>query len=324
MDMQARPKKSTQNVSSLFRAVNLPLKIKIRVTEHTYEVDPKHPKHNWLYPAFRAFQRLEDRRHKEGKKLETFVTIGSGQGLDAIGAYHIFHPKKIILTDIHPQVVPIVKQNFLAAVADPAVQLDAYVGNLCQPLQEHSVTADIIYANLPNIPLDGTGAAFGGQLTSTFFDKRWISHVPLSFQRYLLGMQYAFLSDASHCLASGGSVIINLGGRMPITLVKKMFQTTGYTCEELFVMLKEQSQPEWVLGGYARAEKKHGVTFDFYRLEAAEKMLGSRLTDERLSAAALKRLLKPVRLSATQALKRFLYASERIGHIVEVIHGVKK
>ena len=52
-------------------------------------------------------------------------------------------------------------------MADPADEPDAYVGNLCQ-LQEHSVTAVIIYANLPNIPLDGTGAAFGGQLTSTF------------------------------------------------------------------------------------------------------------------------------------------------------------
>ncbi len=172
--------------------------------------------------------------------------------------------------------------------------------------------------------MDGSDSAFGGQLTSTFFDESWIPKCSPLQGRYLLRLQNAFLRDAYAALSPGGSVIINLGGRVPVSLVKEMFVAAGYQYQELFAMLKVQLQPEWVLGGYARAEKKYHVVFDLYRFDAARKKFEVLLRDKNISTLELKKILKPFHVSATEGLKRLVYGHERIGHIVQVIRGVKK
>jgi len=316
-------KDSALDVSSLFTAVGIKAKVKIIATEHTYEVDPSSPKDNWLYPAFEGFKKLRQKLAAGNKTVGTFVAIGSGQGIDAIGAYHILHPKNIIITDIHPEVVPVAQRNFLENVTAPTPEFQALVGNLCEPLRENKIKADVIYANLPNIPLDGDGSAFGGQLTSTFFDMNWIRKCPRFLEQYLLCLQNTFLYDAYNSLTPGGSVLVNLGGRVPLEVAKEMFISAGYQYQELYNMFKLQTQPEWVLGGYARAEEKNKIIFDFYRFDLARQKLGERLDDENISSAKLKKLLKPLRVSATEALKLFVYNHERIGHTVQLIRGIK-
>ncbi len=317
-------KSERQDITPLFHAVGLPLTVHVSVNEHTYEVDSAHPQDNWLYPALKGFQIMRDRLVREKKKVRTFATIGTGQGVDAIGAYRLFHPAHIVLTDIHPDVVPVALKNARKNIPHLSCTVRGYVGNLCEPLVQHGVVADIIYANLPNIPLAGSGSAFSGQLTSTFFDERWVAGCTQQLETYLLAVQHAFLVSAHDCLAPGGSVIVTLGGRVPLALVHKMFTDTGYVYQELVNYFKLQSQPEWVLGGYARAEEQHGVSFDFYRFDAAHASLQKHFESASLTAAALKRLLQPFRVSATDALKRFVYHQERIGHVVQVIRGKKQ
>ncbi len=321
--MQARTH-INQDVSSLFAAVGVDRSIQIRTTEHTYEIDARHPKDNWLYPAFRGFQCLRKELKEEGKRVKVFVTIGTGQGVDATGAYYILRPQRMIITDIHAGVISIARQN-LVNNTRPTLRIDAYCGNLCQPLRDHDILADVIYANLPNIPFDGTGSPYSGQLTSTFFSKEWVSESSPTIQKYLLGLQNAFLTEAGASLVPGGSVVLNLGGRIPIPLVQEMFAKAGFEYQELYTTLKVQSQSEWVLGGYARAEKRYGTTFDFYGFDAAQKKFSQEESkQERRSAAQLKNALKPFHISATDALKRFVYQHERIGHLVQVIRGIKQ
>ncbi len=312
-----------QNVSSLFASVGIKHPVIINTTEHTYEVNAVKPKNNWLYPAFKGFLKLRKKLPCGKSSTLTFASIGTGQGIDAIGAYHIFHPKKIIITDIHPEVIPIAKNNFLKNT-DHKTNFVAYVGNLCDPLSKNKIVADIIYANLPNIPFEGVGSNFGGQLTSTFFNEQWINNKSRILEKYLLSLQNAFLYSAWPNLSPRGSVIVNLGGRIPLQLIKKMFTDAGFKYEELFNTLKIQSQPEWVLGGYARAEEKYKVTFDFYRFDAAKSKYGKKLEKENLSANKLKKMLRPFRISATEGLKLLIYRQETIGHLVQIIRGVKK
>lgn len=316
-------KRQPQDVSSLFKTIGLTSKIVITTTANTYEVDPNSPEDNWLYPAFVGFKKLKQKLIEENKDTACFVTIGSGQGLDAIGAHHLLQPTKIVLTDVHPAVIPIAKHNYLKNIKNKT-DLEAYDGNLCEPLRQHNIIADIIYANLPNIPFDGPDPPLTGQLSSTFFSQQWVKPCSLILKRYLLNLQNTFLSEAYASLTPGGSVVLNLGGRVPLWLIKKMFKDNGFQYEELFNMLKVQSQPEWVLGGYARAEEKYRVTFDFYRLDAAFNNYGEKLTNKNLSASKFKKMLRPYRISATAGLKLLVYKHERIGHLVQIIRGLKK
>ena len=311
------------DVSNLFCTAGIKAHVVIGVTKNTYEVDPLHPEDNWLYPAFKGFEQLYQKLKKEKKANKIFVTIGTGQGLDAIGAYYILNPTKIIMTDIHPKVIPIAKQNFLQNIGERGVLKGALVGNLCAPLKSMGIVADIIYGNLPNIPFDGISSALDGQLTSTFFDQKKIRVCSNKLEQYLLGLQNDFLHDAYDCLTPGGSIVINLGARVPVGLVEKMFKNAGYEYQELYSMLKVQTQPEWVLGGYTRAEEKYNVLFDFYMFDEAKKTIDKYLGNRSISVEQLKQLLKPFRISAAQGLKRFTYNNERIGHIVQVIRGKK-
>ncbi len=311
-----------QDVSSLFVAVGLKVPVVIRTSKHTYEVDARHPQDNWLYPAFRGFEVLKKQLGAEGKVVKTFVAIGTGQGVDAVGAYHILRPQRMVVSDIHPAVLPIAQHNILNNTRR-SLKLAAYAGNLCQPLREHGIVADVIYANLPNIPFDGTGSPYSGQLTSTFFSAEWISKPDVAIEKNLLSLQSAFLREAYRSLNTGGSVVLNLGGRVPISVVKKIFESAGFEYQELYATLKVQSQPEWVLGGYARAEKRYGTAFDFYRFDAAQKQLARQQAGKSISAEELKKILKPFHISATDSLKRFVYHHERIGHLVQVIRGIK-
>lgn len=316
--------KKTQDVSAIFLETGINAKVIITATDNTYEIDTKNPKDNWLYPAFLGFKKLKEKLNSENKKVKTFATIGTGQGIDAVGAQYAFNAQEIILTDIHPKVVSVAQQNFINNSPLPLPRFKTFIGNLCEPLNKNKIIADIIYTNLPNIPLDGSETPFTGQLTSTFFDTSWIQKTTHQLEKYLLSLQNAFLFSASKSLIPGGSVIINLGGRVPLWIIKKMFTDAGYHYQELFNMFKLQTQPEWVLGGYARAEEKYKVNFDFYRFDIAQQKLNKQFDNQNISAAQLKQILKPFRVNATEALKLYIYKHERIGHTVQLIRGIKK
>ncbi len=313
-----------QNISPLFKALDIPGNFVITTTDHTYEIDALEPCNNWLFPAFKAFQKLAADYKKQSRLINTFVTVGTGPGIDAIGASHILKPRSVTLTDIHPAVLPIAEKNFKKNKNSATIDTQILLGNLCAPLKKYGIAADLIYANLPNISLDDADSILSGQLTSTFFDVKILPACPTDLSKFLLCMQNGFLHDAYDTLAPNGSVIINLGGRVPLPLVKKMFTAAGYTYKELYNTFKVQSQPEWVLGGYARAEEKYKVSFDFYRYDKALEKVGKYLESDIISGAELKECLEPFRVSATEGLKHLIYDHERIGHVVHVLQGIKK
>ena len=62
-----------------------------------------------------------------------------------------------------------------------------------------------------------------------------------------------------------------IGGRIPYKVLKELFAATGYKFSELASVYKLQTEPYFELKGYAEAEKKYGVEFDFYRYTEAQK-----------------------------------------------------
>lgn len=281
-------------------------------THETYEYDPI-PENNWLYAAFKGFQALTQ---DPQRCIRTFATVGTGPGLDAIGAAHIFRPTHVIATDMNALVLPVAEKNILDHVPDSSVRVRVLHGNLCAPLREAGFCADLIYANLPLLPAHAA-SLIHGMRSSTFAPQEILATAPEVYRQYQLGMIYQFLCDARSSLTENGSVAINLGGRVPFSLIRQMFMDCGYTYRDLFVMVKKQSQPDDVLPGFSRAEEDTGIEFDFYHHDAALEALPS---DASMSAVSLKDFLQPFRVSAREALTLHKKGIE-IAHIVQMIEG---
>ena len=80
--------------------------------------------------------------------------IGTGAGLDALAAIEVLAPTRVLVTDLHHDVVAEAVRNIQENLLEPrAVQVEGMVGSLGTPLLDGQETVDLLYENLPNIPL---------------------------------------------------------------------------------------------------------------------------------------------------------------------------
>lgn len=300
------------NLSSLFNAVGIPRNGEVTITEQTYEFDPKRPKNYWLYPAFLGFQ-----KYAKHNIVTSFATIGTGGGIDAIGAYEIFKPKRIIATDIHPKIPPLAKNNIQKNIPKH-VELLVMRGDLCQPLINQKIKVDLVYANLPNLPCNHLPSKKNANVS--YYKKRNIVNVPKKFQKYNMTLQYLFLKEAKKVINKDGAVIDAIGGRIPYKILRELFTTNGYKFIELASVYKLQTEPYFELKGYAEAEKKYGVEFDFYRyIEAQEHWL--KIENKKLNGQKLKKELKKYRVNATTAYAAYLKNGSQFGRVSHILCG---
>lgn len=306
--MKLKTRERKLDVSRLFKMAGMNKQVVVKLDAHTNDndlVSPSQIRKGWLYGAFLAFREYS-KRHGT---VDTFAIIGTGAGIDAIGAYEILQPGRIIATDIHPMVIPIAEQNITSNILNPE-RVRVLEGDLCKPLMELGIRADLsydlIYANIPNIPnTPSQGTILEERRTASYFDPRDTSSCPATFQEYLLTLQYLFLKEAKDALKNNGAVIDAMGGRVPYDILLRLFTENGYDVEELVSIFKYQTEIEDVIPGYAKAERD-GIQFDFYRYSEAQKIWRI-LEGARLCGPELKEALSKYRVSATDAWQ--LYTS---------------
>ena len=301
------------DVSNLFYECDIPLQPKIEFNDSTYDCNPEDFKDNWLYIAFLAFKKLK----KEKIKVGTFVTIGTGPAIDAIGAAEIFSPELVVLTDINPNVIDIAYRNFLNYSLRKKIKFNTLEGDLCEPLIKNSIKADLIYANLPNIPNDEINLL--NMETSTFINSEITKDVPAIYKNYLLSTQYKFLIGAKECLMKDGFALLNIGARVSVDLLNKLFNDCGYVYKEIVCGFKLQTEAKWVLSGYKQFEQ-NDLEFDFYLYEESIKQLENKAYIAS-DSGELRNKLKEFRINAKDAYKLDL-EGKRIGHIVQVIKAL--
>ncbi len=119
-----------------------------------------------------------------------------------------------------------------------------------------------------------------------------------------------------------GVVVDAIGARVPYEILEQLFTANDYKVNELISLYKIQSEPEDTLLGYSRGEKNLGIEFDFYDHEKAWPFWQENFEDKKLTTPQIKEVLKPFRISATQALNAFEERGKQAGHICSILEGI--
>lgn len=299
--------------------------IVITETDKTYPIKPE-LWDNWFPFAYLAFKELALR----GARIKSFATVGTGNGVDAIGAAHIFDGlETIVLTDLEPEIVEVSAENVRRNTS--GIEIVPLVGSLLEPLIERKSKVDVVYENLPNIP-DTNGSANGYKRASRF-DPKSVTSANIGAQRYLLLPHYAFLQKTRDVLLPDGTAVLSIGGRVPYEVLRKLVENSGHQFSELVAGFKRQTEPWEVLHGYAEAERR-GIEFDFYMCNETIRYLKAQGFKEPfadLDGITLKTLIEPFKVSAREALR--IYEKSRrydkdtainIGHTVHIIRARKQ
>jgi hypothetical protein len=287
----------------------------LRQTDETYGLEPT-PQDAWLPIAFRAFARLAERA-----PVRDVLIVGTGNGLDALGAAEIFPLESLAVTDLFEASLAVSRENILGHLVDPAaIDIAFHAGDLLATVPADA-RFDLVYENLPNVPATPETALERGINTGRFF-RAGDQRVPEVFDRYLLALHHRCLLEAHPHVRPGGGVLTAIGGRMPHEVAFDLHRACGYRPELLAFDVKRQVEPGLVIPPYARAEEQTGVRFTFYAPEAIALVAAAR--DSGLDGGQLADAVAPdlvrLELSAVEAERR-IARGEPVAHAVLMIFG---
>lgn len=290
--------------------------VRLTLTDHSYPLEPA-PEQSWLPVAFRAFAALRDRM-----AVEDLLIVGTGNGLDALGAAEIFERlRTLTVTDLHPECVAVARDNVVAHLVDPeALTLAFHAGDVLSGVRAEQ-RFSLVYENLPNLPAAPVVDLRRGRLAGRFFDATALE-VPEPFGAYRLALHHRCLSEARPRLREGGGVLTAIGGRMPHEVAFDLHRACGYAPRLVAFDVKLQVEPELVVPPYRDAEAEHGLPFTYYAPEAIALVAAARragLEGEELEAALasdLDQLAMPAREAAGRVAR-----GQPVAHSILMILG---
>ena len=273
------------------------------------------------YIAAPAFKLI---REKLGHDIDSFVSIGTGSGIDVLTAIELLGAKRVGFTDLQRSVVAAAAQNVRSNIKETSkIEFEFGNGDLLQPLQNGKRNYDVIYENLPNVPLASNTKIEDKRNSGHYLEKREEA-IPEFVHEQMLDLHYLALKQARDYLAENGAVYSTLGGRVPLNAFIKLGELAGLRSEIFTYSWKVQAEPEDVISGYAAQEKVGLGPFRFYRAEDLQKAFANiSVKDSGKRAFEIEKTLDSVKLTATAAYEAFK-KGEVIGHTVAVLKSSLK
>ncbi|WEK36471.1 MAG: hypothetical protein P0Y53_03075 [Candidatus Pseudobacter hemicellulosilyticus] len=308
----------------------------LEISEDVYqpiysETDTDFFRNDWTVLAFRAFKLLKDRIPRRG----AICIVGTGGGLDALGVIEIFNPGELVITDLSDAALNQSNLNVMKNMQQQArkfIAIHTQKSFLFNTVHCQKASFDLIYENLPNLPLDQTTKIIrcSQPITASYYYNQEILNepVPKAYSDRLLSLHWLFLKAARQYLKPDGKVVCSIGGRMDYSIVENMFREAGYQAELIVYDFKRQNESASNLPGYAAEEDKRNgkqVSFKYYRyLEVLSSLAGkkwNRLKGFAGNPGILQSILKNRSFTARQANKEFRENKTAIGHEVYFIVG---
>jgi hypothetical protein len=220
-------------------------------------------------------------------------------------------------------VVAAAAQNVRNNLKSNNIEFEFGDGDLLQPLQNGKRNYDVIYENLPNVPLASNTKIEDKRNSGHYLEKREEA-IPEFVHEQMLDLHYLALKQARDYLAKNGAVYSTLGGRVPLNAFIKLGELAGLRSEIFTYSWKVQAEPEDVISGYAAQEKAGLGPFRFYRAEDLQKAFAYiSVKDSGSRALEIEKSLDSVKLTATAAYEAFK-KGEVIGHTVAVLKSSLK
>ncbi len=290
--------------------------LSIEVADHAYLPKTEDIKSDWVaYIAAPAFKLI---REKLGHDIDSFVSIGTGSGIDVLTGIELLGAKRVGFTDLQRSVVAAAAQNVRNNLKSNNIEFEFGDGDLLQPLQNGKRNYDVIYENLPNVPLANNTKIEDKRNSGHYLEKREEA-IPEFVHEQMLDLHYLALKQARDYLAENGAVYSTLGGRVPLSAFIKLGELAGFHSEIFTYSWKVQAEPEDVISGYAAQEKAGLGPFRFYRAEDLQKAFANvSVKDSGSRAFEIEKSLDSVKLTATAAYEAFK-KGEVIGHTVAVL-----
>ena len=291
--------------------------LSIEVADHAYLPKVEDIKSDWVaYIAAPAFKLI---REKTGHDIEAFASIGTGSGIDVLTGIELLGAKRVGFTDLQKSVVATAAQNVRSNVKDfKFIEFEFGDGDLLQPIQNGKRKYDVIYENLPNVPLASNTKIEDNRNSGHYLEKRE-EPIPQFVHEQMLDLHYLALKQAREYLAENGAVYSTLGGRVPLSAFIKLGELAGLSSEIFTYSWKVQAEPEDVISGYAAQEEAGLGPFHFYRASDLQKAFETVPVKESGNRAfEIEKSLESSKLSAKDAYEAYK-KGEIIGHTVAVL-----
>lgn len=293
-------------------------RLDIAVSEHAFLPQIEDLQTDWVAsvatPAFKLI------RQRQGR-LAAFASIGTGTGMDALAAIETLGVSRVGITDVHDDVVSAAAKNIANNLLVPgSVEIEAGFGDLLAPLRQLHPRYDLIYENLPNVPIQDATLMDRARVSSSHVPPR-TEPTPAYIQEQMLTLHYLALQQAREFLNPGGAVLSMLGARVPLAVFVEMARLAGLKGGIYTYTWKNQTDPETIISNYAQKEHAGLGPFHFYRAERLAKVFDRiDLATSGLRALELEGFISGDRLSPAQAYEAFKHG-EKIGHTVAVLRS---
>jgi len=298
-------------------------RLAIEITDNAYLPRLDDLESDWLHAvAVPAFKLLRKRRR--GRPFDSFVSIGTGSGLDVLAAAETLGVARVGLTDLDPAVVATADINIrrnIPAVRRPIIQSAA--GDLLAPLARFNDTYELIYENLPNIPISSAKRVAVSRNSGSNFVARK-ENIPEFVHTRMLDLHYLALVQARDFLTPHGAVLSTIGARVPLTDILALGGAAGLASSILTYTWKAQYDPANVLPGYVRNQRKGFGPFHYYPVAIlAETFAKIPLAASGKRAFDIDAKLAPHALDARAAYAAFKRGVP-IGHTVAVLKSERR
>ncbi|PWJ63467.1 Ribosomal protein L11 methyltransferase (PrmA) [Fibrobacter sp. UWB15] len=296
--------------------------LSVAVTDHAYLPKTEDITSDWVaYIAAPAFKLI---RENLGHDVEAFASIGTGSGIDVLTGIELLGAKRVGFTDLLESVVDAAAENIRKNLKNAdSIELEFGAGDLLQPLENGKRRYDVIYENLPNVPLTDNTKIEDKRNSGHYLEKR-VEVIPEFVHEQMLDLHYLALKQARDYLADKGAVYSTLGGRVPLSALIKLGELAGLSSEIFTYSWKVQAEPEDVISGYAAQEKAGLGPFRFYRASDLQKAFADiSVKESGKNAFEIEKSLESSKLTAKEAYEAFL-KGEVIGHTVAVLKSSVK
>ena len=291
--------------------------LSVAVTDHAYLPKTEDITSDWVaYIAAPAFKLIRENLDHD---VEAFASIGTGSGIDVLTGIELLGAKRVGFTDLQKSVVDAAAENIKKNLKNAdSIELEFGAGDLLQPLENGKRRYDVIYENLPNVPLTDNTKIEDKRNSGHYLEKR-VEVIPEFVHEQMLDLHYLALKQARDYLADRGAVYSTLGGRVPLSAFIKLGELAGLSSEIFTYSWKVQAEPEDVISGYAAQEKAGLGPFRFYRASDLQKAFANiSVKDSGKNAFEIEKSLESSKLTAKEAYEAFL-KGEVIGHTVAVL-----